>query len=75
MTVPVFVNDRCLTVGSGLSVGEVLGLADPAWAAAMTTGTIVISDGRGITLAPATIVTAGMIVRVVVSARRPEAGC
>lgn len=75
MTVPVFLNDRCLTVEAGLSVGVVLGQADPAWADAIASGRVVISDGRGIALAPSTIVTAGMIVRALVSARRPEAGC
>jgi hypothetical protein len=72
MTVPVFVNDRRLTVEPGLSVGDLLGRADPAWREALAAGRAAVTDGRGIALNPATPATAGMIVRVVISARRAE---
>ncbi|MFN0179933.1 MAG: hypothetical protein ACKVZ0_14130 [Gemmatimonadales bacterium] len=72
MTVPVFVNERRLTVEAGLSVGEVLGRADPAWLEALAGGRAAVTDGRGIPLDLATPAAVGMIVRVAISARRAE---
>jgi adenosine deaminase len=70
MTVPVFINDRRLTVDPGTSVREALRLADPSWIEALERGAAKLTDGRGLALDPAEPATAGSIIRIVLSAQR-----
>jgi len=68
--VPVFINDKSLTVESGIPARDAVARADPAWREALDSGRATLTDGRGIPLDPGTPLTAGAIVRLVVSARR-----
>lgn len=70
MTLPVFLNDRHLTAAPTDTVADLLGQDDPAWTEALASGRALVTDGRGLPLDPATPVSAGMIVRAVISARR-----
>ena len=74
MTIPVFVNDRRLTVEPGTTLGEAAAQADPALGAALAESRAYLTDGRGIACDPAGAATAGAIIRVVLSARRRAEG-
>ncbi len=71
MTIPVFVNDRRLTVSRGTTAGAAAALADPTLAETLGEGRAHLTDGRGIRIDAAAVVGAGAIIRVVKSARRP----
>lgn len=70
MTIPVFVNEKTVTVPVAASAAEAVTAFDPALALALTERRAHLTDGRGIALDPATPLTAGAIVRVVTTARR-----
>lgn len=70
-SVPVFVNDRCLYVEPGTSVRVVVILADDSFADDLASGRAYVTDGRGIECDLETTVAAGMVLRVVRTARRP----
>lgn len=72
MTVPIFINDRCLTVSPDLSIRAVLLAADPAWIDALDLGKANLTDGRGIALDPEQPARAGAIIRIALSARRAD---
>ena len=67
---PVFVNDRRLEVPRGTTAAIAAALFDPAFAARPNAAAPVISDARGLPVAPDTVLTTGTILRVAVSARR-----
>jgi adenosine deaminase len=71
MTIPVFVNDRRLTVPPGTRAGDVAAQADPAFRSALAGGQAYLTDGRGIRLDAETPVSAGTILKVIITARRP----
>lgn len=70
-TMRVFLNERGLTVPKDSSVLTVVRHADPALADQLAVGDAVCTDGRGVPCAPEDLLTAGSILRVRVSARRP----
>jgi hypothetical protein len=69
----VYVNERPVDVEGGATVRAAVAAADAALAAALADGRAYATDGRGIRIAPDAALAAGAIVRVVVSARRPDA--
>ncbi|MGE0440414.1 MAG: hypothetical protein AB7S39_07960 [Gemmatimonadales bacterium] len=71
MTIPVFLNDRCLMVAPGTTAVEAVRQEDAALADAVAAGTANLTDGRGIALAPESPLGAGAILRAARSARRP----
>lgn len=72
--IPVFVNERAVTVPAGTDARAAVRALDPALAerleAGLASGAAHVTDGRGIALDPAAPLAPGAIVRVVVSARR-----
>ena len=71
--IPVFINDRMMSVEPGVSAGQAVAAANDEWAAALAEGRAYITDGRGIRLEAASPLGAGAILRVVVSARQAGA--
>jgi len=67
--VPIYVNDRTADVAPGTPAQDAVSELDAGWAEALSAGKAYLTDGRGIRLDPATPLTAGAIVRVVISAR------
>ncbi len=74
MTVPVFVNDRCVSVAPGTTAHAAALAADPSLAESLGAGRAHLTDGRGIRMDLGAIVGAGAIIRVVTSARRAAGG-
>ena len=74
MTVPVFVNDRCVSVPPGTTAHAAAVAADASVAESLGAGRAHLTDGRGIRMDPLAIVGAGAIIRVVTSARRATGG-
>lgn len=72
-TIRVFVNQRAVDLAPGTPVTEAVRAADPTLARALAEGVALVTDGRGLPLAPDQPLSGGSIVRVVVS-RRGEAG-
>jgi hypothetical protein len=70
----VFVNDRAVRIAPGARAIEAVELHDPALAGPLRTGGAYLTDARGIRLAPDEPVHAGLILRVVVSARAAGGG-
>lgn len=69
----VFVNERPVLVPPGASAHGAVRLADPALADRLATGEAVLGDARGLPVDPGTPLEPGVILRVVVSARRTGA--
>lgn len=69
-TIPVFVNERRLEVPRGATAADAAALLDPASVARPAAVAPVITDARGLPVAPDAILATGMILRVAVSARR-----
>ena len=69
-TIRVFVNAAPVDVPAGTDVRGAVQAADPDLAARMVSGAALVSDARGLAVAPDTPLVAGAILRVVVSARR-----
>jgi len=69
-SIPVFVNERALSVPAGSSAAEAVSLVDPALAARVADGSATVTDARGLPLSPASVLAAGAILRVAASARR-----
>ena len=67
---PVFVNERHLSVPTGASAADAVAQFDPALAARVADGSASLTDARGLPVAPASPLAAGAILRVSVSARR-----
>jgi hypothetical protein len=53
VTIPIFVNDRRLTVDPGITLAAAVTLADPALGAAVVEARAYLTDGRGIRSDPA----------------------
>lgn len=70
MMMTVFVNERPVRLPEGVPAHQAVAEHDPALAARLADGTAYLTDARGLDLDPAAPLTAGDIVRVVVSARR-----
>jgi hypothetical protein len=69
----VYVNERPVDVPTGADVRHAAAAADPALGEALDAGRAYATDGRGIRIAADAVLAAGSILRVVVSARRPDA--
>jgi hypothetical protein len=65
-----FVNERPVRVPPTATCHDAVRSLDPDLAAALSAGRGYLTDGRGIRLAPETPVSAGAIIRVVLSARQ-----
>ena len=72
MTPPVrvFVNERPLEVPMGATAREAVRAIDADLERRLDDGSAYLTDGRGVWLAPETPLTAGSILRVVVTARK-----
>ena len=69
-SIPVFVNERALTVPSGSSAADAVTLLDPALGARLADGSATVTDARGLPVPISAVLTAGAILRVAASARR-----
>ena len=72
-TIRVFVNQRAMDLAPGTTVTDAVRAADSALARALADGIALVTDGRGLPLAPDQTLSSGAIVRVVISSRG-EAG-
>jgi len=72
--VPIYINERAVTVKAGIPAGQAVAGIDPSWAEALAAGKGYLTDGRGIRLDPGAPLAAGAIVRVVISARAAGEG-
>lgn len=71
---PVFVNEKPVRIAPGGTAREAVAALDQDLAVRLTVGGAYITDGRGIRLAPDEALSAGAIIRVIISARRePDA--
>ncbi len=68
-SIPIFLNDRCLRVPPGTTVGEVLASHEAELFAALLGGTLHLTDGRSIPVDPSMTPGAGAIFRARISAR------
>ena len=66
----VFVNATPVDVDPGAEVRDALRLCDPALEASVTSGAAYVTDARGIEIPLDVRLSAGAILRVVVSARK-----
>jgi hypothetical protein len=73
-TIRVFVNAGPLDLPAGADVAQAVRLFDPALERQIAGGTAYVTDGRGIEIDPASPLSSGTILRVVVRARRSESG-
>ena len=71
-TIRVFVNAGAVNIPAGADVEAAVRAFDPELERQIAGGTAYVTDGRGIRVSPASSVSAGAILRVVVSARRSE---
>ena len=69
-TIPVFVNDRPVTLRAGATAADAVAGFDPDLAERLAAGAATLTDGRGIAMAADQPLFPGAIVRVIVSARR-----
>lgn len=67
----VFVNEQPVEIDEGAPAGEAATAGAPELGAALAEGTAYLTDGVGRRLDPGAPLTAGAIVRIVRSARRP----
>lgn len=68
-TIPIFINDRCLRVAPGTTLGEALAAHEPAFLTDLLGGQLHLTDGRAIVVDPDLVPSAGMIFRARRSAR------
>ena len=71
-TIRVFVNAGAVDLPAGADVVAAVRAFDPALERQIASGAAYVTDGRGIQVSPASSLSAGAILRVVVSARRSE---
>lgn len=69
----VYVNDRAVELPGGSTVVDAAHAADQDLAALLAQGAALATDGRGLPLGAGTVLRPGAIVRIIVSARRPDA--
>lgn len=72
--IPVFVNDRMVSVEAGMPAAQAAAAAGADVAAALAEGRAYLTDGRGIRVDAEQPVHAGAILRVIVSARQADPG-
>lgn len=72
--IPVFVNEKPVCIAPGGTALQAVAALDRDLADRLTVGGAYITDGRGIRLTPDEPLSAGAIIRVILSARRePDA--
>lgn len=71
-TVLAFVNGRSVQAPRSGTAEDAVRVLDPVLAERLAEGHAYLTDGRGIRIEPAVPISPGDIIRVVVSARRPE---
>ena len=69
-TIRCFVNDVGVVVAPGATAVDAVRAFDPVLADRIAAGDGHLTDGRGVALAPSTLLGPGAIIRAVVSARR-----
>ena len=69
-TIPVFVNERRFDLPRGATAAAAAALFDPTFAARPDAAAPVITDARGLPVAPDAVLATGTILRVAMSARR-----
>jgi len=69
-TIRVFVNASAVDLPVGADVRSAVHAFDPTLADRVGSGDVLVTDARGIELAPGARLAAGAILRVIVSARR-----
>lgn len=69
-SIRVFVNAGTVDLPAGANVGQAVRAFDPGLEASLAQGAAYVTDGRGIEIDPASPVTSGSILRVVLRARR-----
>ena len=68
----IFINDRPIDAEDGATALNAVESAESGLAARIREGAAYVTDGRGIRLDPDAVLSAGSILRVIVSARRPD---
>jgi hypothetical protein len=68
-TLRCFVNEKPLSLAPGAAVRDAVSAFDPALAGRVAKGEAYVTDARGIRVTAEQLLTGGMILRVVVSAR------
>ena len=68
----VFLNDRPVEVAAGSTLGQLVAATLPDLAGGLGTGSVVASDGRGVSVTADEVLRACMIFRVTRSARLAE---
>jgi hypothetical protein len=68
----VFVNANPVDLPAGADVAQAVRAFDATLESRLATGAAYVTDGRGIEIEPATQLSAGAILRVVVRARRGD---
>lgn len=71
-TIMVFLNERPEHAAVGSTLSQLVAATAPDLAAGLGSGSVVATDGRGVPVTGDTVLRAGMIFRVVRSARSPE---
>ncbi len=66
----VFVNERAYSLPAGATVRDALRAAEPDLLPLLETGDAVVTDGRGIAVAPDVVLPAGSILRAQRRSRR-----
>ena len=72
MLMRIFINDRAVDANEGDDVGRAVIAGNPELAPRLADGSAYVTDGRGIPLPLDSRLAAGSILRVVLSARRPD---
>ena len=73
-SIRVFVNTTAVDLPAGADAAAAVRTADPALLDRVTSGSAYLTDGRGIELDPATPLSGGAILRVVLRAKRGSNG-
>ena len=68
----VFVNASAVDLPPGADVAQAVRAFDPTLEPRIATGAAYVTDGRGIAVEPATRLSAGAILRVVIRSRRAD---
>jgi hypothetical protein len=71
-TIRVFVNAGAVDLPAGADVGAAVRAFDPVLERQIASGAAYVTDGRGIEIAPASVLEGGAILRIIVRARRSD---
>lgn len=69
-TIRIFVNARAVDIPAGADAEAAVRAFDPALERQIASGSAYVTDGRGVQISPASPLSAGAILRVVISSRR-----